>query len=60
MTIKLSCLFFYLKLMWNMKEYYLNLSRTMSEDKIVAFWFELAKQDSNSFDWYNEASEVFN
>ena len=45
--------------MWNMKEYYFDLSRTMSEDQMIEFWFELDKQDSDNYVDCNEACDNF-
>lgn len=45
--------------MWNMKEYYMDLSRTMSEDQMIEFWFELDKQDDTNFITSNDVYEIF-
>jgi len=43
-----------------MKEYYMDLSRDITEEEMFEFLYELEKQDSNNYIWYNEVCEIFN
>ena len=38
----------------------MDLSRTMSEEQMIEFWFELDKQDSNNIITSNDVYEIFN